>query len=275
MCYSHCSATQQYYYNSLCYSTCPSGTYVSYTGVHCAACSNLCATCYGTASNCTTCFDRYFFNYSCLTQCPSGYYGATDLTCAVCSSATAQVCTQPLSFSTTVSIENYQYVVSVKFNQQVSIQKQIEQILKVEMKVSRRLLDAADLINNGVSYTYTILSDGTIKLYLNLNTDLNQPSFTVRFTDPTAIVSLVNGASLQDVTTDFEIEKVEYYPPEDGKDIGIKKVTMFTVVFILLLYCVTVLFTDAMVKPIQMLQIMFFHCTTTAPMSASMYFFLL
>ncbi len=45
------------------------------------------------------------------------------------------------------------------------------------MKVSRRLMSAADLINNGVSYTYTILSDGTIKLYLNLNTDLNNPNF--------------------------------------------------------------------------------------------------
>lgn len=30
-----------------------------------------------------------------------------------------------------------------------------------------------------------------------------------------------------------------------------------------------------MVKPVQMLQILFFHCVTTAPMSASMYFFLL
>lgn len=119
------------------------------------------------------------------------------------------------------------------------------------------------------------MSDGTIKLYLNIDTDLNQPQFTVRFTDPTAIISLINGASLQDVATDFNIEKVEYYPPEDGKDIGIKKVTLFTVVFVLLLYCVTVLFTDAMVKPVQMLQIIFFHCVTTAPMSASLYFFLL
>lgn len=66
----------------------------------------------------------------------------------------------------------------------------------------------ADLINNGVSYTYTILSDGTIKVYLNLATDLVNPIFTVKFTDPTAIISLQNGATLQTVTNDFTIEKV-------------------------------------------------------------------
>ena len=89
----------------------------------------------------------------------------------------------------------------------MSIQKQLDQILKVQQKVTRRLRlirvrqqTYADLINNGVSYTYTILSDRTIKVYLNLATDLINPVFTVKFTDPTAIVSLQNGASLQTVT---------------------------------------------------------------------------
>lgn len=70
------------------------------------------------------------------------------------------------------------------------------------------MLSLSDLINSGVTYTYTILSDGTIKLYLNLDTDLINPVFTVKFTDPTAVVSLINGGSLQDVANDFTIEKV-------------------------------------------------------------------
>ena len=74
-------------------------------------------------------------------------------------------------------------------------------------------MSVTELINDGVSYTYTILSDGTIKLYLNLNTDLNNPNFQIRFSDPTAIVSTENGATLQTVTNIFFIEKVEYYPP--------------------------------------------------------------
>lgn len=69
-------------------------------------------------------------------------------------------------------------------------------------------MSVADLINNGISYTYTILSDGTIKLYLILDTDLNNPNFQVKFTDPTAIVSTESGASLQTVTNNFFIEKV-------------------------------------------------------------------
>lgn len=277
MCYSQCSVSQPFYYGTLCYTTCPSNTFISYTGVHCITCSILCNTCSLTASNCTSCYDRYYYNYSCLTQCPTGYYGSTNLTCEVCTTSTSSICAVPLNFSTSVSVENYKYVVSVKFNHDVSIQKQISDILKVELKLSRRLLagSLADLINNGVSFSYVIMSDGTIKLYLDLQADLNNPIFTVRFTDPTAIVSLANGATLQEVTDEFTIEKVEYYPPEDSYEIGIKKVTLFTVVFILLLYCVTFLFTDTMVKPIQMLQVMFFHCVTTSPMSASLYFFLL
>jgi proprotein convertase subtilisin/kexin type 5 len=104
MCYSHCSPTQQYYYNSNCYSTCPSGTYISYTGVNCVACSDLCATCYGLATNCTSCDDSYYYNNTCLTQCPTGYYGANTFTCEICTSATADVCNLPLNFTTSVSI---------------------------------------------------------------------------------------------------------------------------------------------------------------------------
>lgn len=48
----------------------------------------------------------------------------------------------------------------------MEITKSVADITKVEMKLVRRLLSLADLINNGVPFTYKILSDGTIKLYL-------------------------------------------------------------------------------------------------------------
>ena len=90
-----------------------------------------------------------------------------------------------------MNIENYQYVVRVKFNQEVSIEKQIEEILKVKLQVTRRLLnEVTDLINNGISYTYEILSDGTIKLYLSIETSLDNPVFVVQITDPTSIISI-------------------------------------------------------------------------------------
>lgn len=154
MCYSHCNLVQQYYYNSNCYSICPFGTFVSYTGVHCIDCSILCGTCVGVATNCTSCSDSYYFNNTCVTQCPTGYFGTNNFTCTPCSTSTSSICSQPLNFTTAVSVENYKYVVSVKFNQNVDISKQISDILKVQLKLTRRLLDAATLINDGVPYTY-------------------------------------------------------------------------------------------------------------------------
>lgn len=79
----------------------------------------------------------------------------------------------------------------------------------MQLQVTRRLLTSlADLINSGVSYTYTILSDGTIKLYLNIPVDLVNPVFTVKFTDPTAILSIDSGVPLQNVDSNFTISKV-------------------------------------------------------------------
>lgn len=104
MCYSHCNLTAPYYYGTICYTTCPNGTYVGYTNVYCVACSDLCATCGTSATQCLSCSGRYLYNNSCLGQCPSGYYGDITYTCQLCTSATASKCAQPLNFNTTVSI---------------------------------------------------------------------------------------------------------------------------------------------------------------------------
>lgn len=83
-------------------------------------------------------------------------FGDVSFVCQSCSSSSKDICDSPLSFTTELKIENFQYVMSVTFNQNVSIEKQIEDILKVKLKVKRRLLSdsLADLINNGVTYTY-------------------------------------------------------------------------------------------------------------------------
>lgn len=132
----------------------------------------------------------------------------------------------------------------------------------------------ADLINQGISYRYIILSDGTIKLYLNIGVDLVNPVFTIQFTDPSAIVSILNGVPLQNADSNFTIVKVEYYPAETGSQAGIIQASNFAVIFILLLYSFTILFTDTMIKPLQMLQIMFFHALVTVPMPANLFFYL-
>jgi len=54
----------------------------------------------------------------------------------------------------------------------VDIKEQIDKILKVRLKVTRRALQVNTYVNDGITYTYEILSNGTIKLYLDIEADL-------------------------------------------------------------------------------------------------------
>jgi hypothetical protein len=53
--------------------------------------------------------------------------------------------------------------------------------------MTRLLQDASAIINNGISFTSQVLSDGTIKLYLNTGLSLNNIKYSVSFTDPSKI----------------------------------------------------------------------------------------
>ena len=70
MCYRDCNTTHKFYWNNTCFTICPDGTFLTYTNVHCAACSANCKTCSQNATNCLTCSGKYFYNSSCLTKCP-------------------------------------------------------------------------------------------------------------------------------------------------------------------------------------------------------------
>ena len=103
MCYADCNSTHKYAYNSTCYTACPDGSYLTYTGVTCDACSSVCATCNTSATNCLSCSASYFSVNTCVTQCPTDYYGAPNLTCMSCTGAPADACSKPLSFETSYS----------------------------------------------------------------------------------------------------------------------------------------------------------------------------
>jgi proprotein convertase subtilisin/kexin type 5 len=125
MCYTNCNSTFKYSYNNTCWNTCPSGTYLTYTNVICAACSSVCLTCTGSPTNCLSCSTNFYFNFTCLSVCPQGYYGSTNLVCLTCSGSTSAACNQPLNFTTSYSIQNYQYVIAMQFNQNVSLSEQL------------------------------------------------------------------------------------------------------------------------------------------------------
>lgn len=185
MCYTNCNSTYRYSYNGSCWNTCPAGTYLTYTNVLCSACAAVCLTCTVSPTQCTSCSASYYFNLTCLTICPSGYFGnATTLTCVSCSTVPANTCSQPLTYTTSYSVENYQSVVTLQFNQNVSLATQLQDILKIKLQARRllyekrldhlemmkektlenqmnhdrteeqRMLQVGTLVNNGVPYTY-------------------------------------------------------------------------------------------------------------------------
>ncbi len=163
----------------------------------------------------------------------------------------------------------------MKFNQGVDIQKQIEDLLKVSLKVQRRLLQTTNLINNGIKYTYEILADGQIKLTLIIDQSLVSPQFMVSILDPTAIISKGNGGTLQNAQSDISLPSVEYYPPDEGTSAQTNMASRFTVVFILILYCLTFLWSDAVLKPVQLLQLILLHASLDISIPASFYYYLL
>jgi hypothetical protein len=288
MCYSDCNTTFKYAYNGSCYNICPAGSYLTYTGVTCAACGPLCLTCAASATTCTSCATTYYYNNTCLTTCPVGYYGSATLQCLSCSGSTALACSNPLNFTTSYYVENYQPVIVFQLNQNVTMSKNLSDILKINLNLARlmeevgsqgelagRRLDTGTIINNGITYTYEILSNGTIKLYPQISSSLLNPTFSVQISDPAAITSTSTGVTLQNVQSLLTIAALEYYPPENGSQAGTNFPAKFVTVLVLVLYAITFVFSDVMVRPIQILQVFLFHCLIAVGVPANIYFFLL
>lgn len=138
MCYQNCNSTHRYSYNQTCLTTCPDGTFITYTSVTCGPCSPICKTCTGVATFCMTCSATYFFNNTCLTRCPTGYYGSPSLLCLSCS-LNATACQNPLDFSTSFTTENFRPVITLQFNQNVSLLRDLSSILNINIRATRRL----------------------------------------------------------------------------------------------------------------------------------------
>ena len=86
----------------------------------------------------------------------------------------------------------------MQFNQNVTFNRPLEEILNINLVLSR-LLQVGLLVNNGITYTYQILNNGTIKLYPDISVSLNTPTFSISITDPASVVSTSTGISLQSV----------------------------------------------------------------------------
>lgn len=100
------------------------------------------------------------------------------------------------------------------------------------------------------------------------------PTFSVTISDPASVTSTATGVSLQNVQSLLTIAALEYYPPSDGVDAGTNFPAKLITVLTLLLYAITFVFSDVMVRPLQMLQIILFHSLIAAGVPANLYYFL-
>jgi len=119
-CNKNCNSTTIYYYNNTCYSTCPNGSYLSYDLVHCLSCSAPCATCMGSAGNCTTCIGTYYYLGKCLDACPNNFF-VDNLRCVPCSSQPERCTLTPLSYTIHPFTASYRLQAYVIFNRAVNL----------------------------------------------------------------------------------------------------------------------------------------------------------
>lgn len=192
-CYAYCSPSLQYSFNGKCFSSCPDGSYQDYTNVYCQTCNSNCKTCQVSATKCSSCDTTYLYNSSCVVKCPSSYYSNSGV-CLPCTPNVSS-CSQPLTFETKTTTENYQSVIYIKFNQEVKVEGDPTQFISLNLKVTRLMQGYSEMINGGLPYSAQVMPDGTIKITLDPSVSLTNPSFTVTINDPSKITT-ASGATL-------------------------------------------------------------------------------
>jgi hypothetical protein len=164
----------------------------------------------------------------------------------------------------------------LKFNQRVNITKSLSEIMDVKLVLSRRLVASiADYVNNGIPFTYQILADGTIKIFLNVDMTLVTPKFVVVITDPNAIISATNGGTLQKTVDNLALVTLDYYPPSVGSEAGTNTLSLFMTVVMLIIMFLGWLFVPLSILPIlHTFQLIYFHIYINFIMPANLYFYL-
>ena len=142
--------------------------------------------------------------------------------------------------------------------------------------MAARLLQSSlsTVVNNGIGFTYKILANGTVKLYLDVQISLANPQFSINIKDPSAIIATKSGVSLQNVQSILSVPKIDYYPPTEGISAKTNFPGKFASIIFLLLFALTMFFSDVMIRPLQMLQMLFLHCLIDSPAPANMYYLL-
>lgn len=156
MCRAICAALPNIYFSdSQCVSTCPNGTYLTFTNIECESCAAICRTCTSSASNCLSCASSYMYNSTCQAKCPTGFYGNAELICESCEGLTIPACEKPLTFTTSTGQENFKYFVVMEFSEPLDLSDPtvLDSLFTVNVNPGRRLQTTiATLVRDGIKY---------------------------------------------------------------------------------------------------------------------------
>ena len=111
-------------------------------------------------------------------------------------------------------------------------------LVTVNLNLNRRVLQA-NMVNNGLSYTAEVMADGTIRIVLNPEISLSNPSFTISINNPNQITAASGStlSSLEATVTDIVLNA---YPPGTTSDAPM--VVAGTVLAIIMLLIVAAIF---------------------------------
>lgn len=133
-CSKQCNSTHAYYFQSVCYTSCPDGSYLSVVDlVTCLKCSTECATCSNSASNCTKCAYKFYYNGQCIDACPSNYFVDDTMSCISCEIYPDKCVLEPLSYTIHPFTQNYQMHAYVVFNRVVDMSlDKFQQVVQIK-----------------------------------------------------------------------------------------------------------------------------------------------
>jgi hypothetical protein len=157
-CSQICNATNIYYFNGQCLTSCINGTYLLSDMVTCQSCSAECATCSGIGTNCTKCANNFLYNSRCVDACPTNFY--VDIN-QICSSNPSACALPPLTYTINSFTLNYQLNAYVIFNRPVTMTisqfKQYVQIKRNGQPVKTNDFTAS--VYNSTTYLITFTTD--------------------------------------------------------------------------------------------------------------------
>lgn len=157
----------------------------------------------------------------------------------------------------------------------MAFKKSLDQLLDIKLSLTRMLATLADYVNSGIPFEYTVLPNGTIRVALKVDITLVSPKFSIIFTDPSSIISVINNGTLQNVINLLSVLSVDYYPPDTGVNAGTNTLTLFMSVALLIFVFLGWLFVPlSFMHALHTFQLLYLHIYINYIMPANLYYYL-